>query len=252
MIAPLPIATLRNASGVLAAAKEIDPAVSSIQVFHPTGIVVHTTSEDTRAPIPKELLLLQSLSPGDRWTAENESELLTGQTLRNLQGKPIGGVVVAAANRDFKARSRAMAIYIASAAGIVFLAFSGLALLILRLRLDGAIKGLGKLEGLSREFSDDRTDTERSTAPEAAGQAEPGTVQFGFLSGEIVRLEGLLGRLSKSSGWPGKSSTASTRERPAPRRSIREPSESQAPCWHRCPRPRWRGSSRAISPPGPW
>jgi|GEM_PF-1694601 len=190
----LPISTVRNAGDVLAAAKNIDPAVSSIQVFHPTGIVVHTTLDGGDERIPKDLLLLQSLSPGDRWTAENSGELLTGLTLRNLSGDPIGGVLVSAANQEFKAKSHSMEWRITTATGVVFLIFAALALLILRLRLSGAIRGLEKLELLSEEFGDDRRRQGRS------GTAAPGGEPYGFLSGEIEQLENQLGRAYEKFG----------------------------------------------------
>ena len=182
----LPIATVRNAKEVLSWAKDIDPAVSSIQVFHPTGIVVHATTADDGAPIPKDILLVQSLSSSDRWNAENEGELLAGLTLRNLTGAPIGGILVSAANQDFKAKSEAMATRIALVAVVVFFVFSALALPVLRLRLGGTIRGLGKLERLSEAFSDDQ---QRSGN---AAEAAPAIANYGFLSGEIVRLESQL------------------------------------------------------------
>jgi MFS family permease len=182
----LPIATVRNAKSVLARAKDIDPAVTSIRVFHPTGIVVHATLNGDGTPIPRNVLLVQSLSSGDRWTAENGGELLAGLTLRNLAGEPIGGVLVSAEKRDFEAKSVAMAIRIAFVAAVVFIVFSALALLVLRVRLGGTIRGLGKLEGLSEKLSDDQ----QSAGSAAAG--DPTVANYGFLSGEIVKLESQL------------------------------------------------------------
>ncbi len=180
----LPIATVRNARAVLARAKAIDPAVAAIHVFDLTGIVVHTTTAAAPAPIAKGVLLLQSLSSGERWKAENDGELLAGLTLKIITGAAIGGILVSARNHDFKIKSASMALRIALAAAIIFAVFSALALLVLWLRLAGTMRGLRKLVGLSEAFSDDQQNSGLgdSTAP----------VNYGFLSGEIVRLEGLL------------------------------------------------------------
>ncbi len=182
----LPISTVRNAREILGRAKEIDPAVSDIRVFHQTGIVVHATSDDKGPAIARDILLLQSLSPGDRWDAETDSDLLAGLTLRNSTGDPIGGILVSAANLDFQSKSQAMAEHIALVAGVIFIAFSALALLVLRLRLSGAIRGLGQLDRLSEAFSDDRHGQSN------AGETVPATANYGFMSGEIVRLEAQL------------------------------------------------------------
>ncbi|MEM7223018.1 MAG: MFS transporter [Pseudomonadota bacterium] len=196
----LPISTVRNAENLLASAQAIDSAVSGIKVFHPTGIVVHTTPQEDRDPIPEDVLLLQSLSSGDRWTAENATELLTGVTLRNRANKPIGGILVSASNDRFEIKSHAMAIRIAIAAGITFAVFSILALLILRLRLNGAIRGLGKLERISAKFSSDSPRQNGTPDTGGPGKLDAGAVQFGFLSGEIVRLENLLAQAYENFG----------------------------------------------------
>lgn len=178
----LPISMVRNAGDVLASAKEIDPAVSAIEVFHPTGIVVHSTSFDDRDPIAKEVLLRQSLSSHARWTAEDDTRLLTGLTLRNSAGEPIGGILVSAEKQGFEAEMDAMALRIVGAAAITLGLFSALALAVLRVRLDGAISGLRRLERLSADVN--AAGREVDTAP-----VRPGAGPF---AAEIARLETLL------------------------------------------------------------
>ena len=72
----LPISTVRNAKDILRRADDIDPAVTTIRVFHQTGIVVHATSDEHREPISKDILLVQSLSSSDKWTANEGDQLL--------------------------------------------------------------------------------------------------------------------------------------------------------------------------------
>jgi len=178
----LPISTVRNANEILERAKNIDPAISSIQVFHQSGIVVHDTVAGDSAPVTKDILLVQSLSSDDRWTTENTEKLFVGLTLRDLAGVPIGGILVAASNQDLKATSRSMMIQITFAAVAVFLVFSAFALLFLRLRLNGVIRGLERLEQLSETFSDDNQSEERAAS-------DPTAVNYGFLSDEIAKFE---------------------------------------------------------------
>jgi MFS family permease len=179
----LPIASVRNAKEVLAWAEDADPAVTSIQVFNPTGIIVHSTITDGREPIGKDTLMVQSLSTDDRWDIESSNELQAGLTLRSPTGEEVGGIIVSAANTGFKEKSRSMAIHLTSAATIIFIVFSLLALLMLRIKLGGALQGLEKLEWLSDEYDDDQ----RPVPP--TKDQNPITRNEGFLSGEIVELE---------------------------------------------------------------
>ncbi len=179
----LPIATVRNAKQVLHAAKEIDPSVVSIQVFHPTGIVVHTTAEDNGPPIGKDILLTQSLSTDDRWSATGDGELLAGLTLRNPNGSAIGGILVSSKSSDVEANSAAVVRRIAFTTIGVFVAFSVLALFMLRLRLAGVMRGLAKLQRLSDDFSDERQYHAETPAPSVAD------ARYGFFTDAIVELE---------------------------------------------------------------
>jgi hypothetical protein len=63
-----------------------------------------------------------------------------------------------------------------------FFLFSAIALLVLRVGLAGAIRGMGELARLSGGLGDD---------PQGTGDAA-GIANYGYLSGEVVRLEGLL------------------------------------------------------------
>ncbi len=179
----LPISTMRNAKQVMARDQAIDPAVSSIRVFNPSGIVVHSTDPDKAAPIPREILLHQAESSSDRWNARSETELLAGFSIKDLAGATVGGVLVSASNSDFLEKSAAMKREIVVAAVAILVAFAALGFLVLRLRLDGAIRSMAKLRDLARTFSHD----EREEAGAGAMPLNP--AEYGFLSGEIAKLE---------------------------------------------------------------
>ena len=58
----LPLSMMRNAGDVLANARSLDPNISAIHVFYPTGIVVHST--ETQKPEPfKDKILNAHVSP---------------------------------------------------------------------------------------------------------------------------------------------------------------------------------------------
>ena len=183
----LPISTVRNARDVLARAREIDPDVTAIQVFNPTGIVVHTTHESRGRQLSRQLLQVQSLSKSDRWSAPNDTEMQAGFTIRNAAGEAVGGVLVSASNQDFEARSKAMTLRIAIDSAVVFAIAALISFLILRVKLGGAMRGLAKLHSLSQRFASGGP-TGRPAGPEDP----PGQLRFGFMSAEIVRLETLL------------------------------------------------------------
>jgi MFS family permease/HAMP domain-containing protein len=194
----LPISTVRNGQEVLSQDKKIDPAVSSIRVFDPSGLVVYSTDPDNRDKISRGVLLLQSLSSGNRWNTESETELLAGFSIRNTVGDIVGGVLVSSSNRDFIARSDAMKRQIALMSAAILVVFSGLALLVLRVRLAGAIRGITKLQQLSQKFSVDQV-------PQSPALQNTATKpNYGFLSGEIVKLEQQLNEAFQSFHVAGK------------------------------------------------
>lgn len=185
----LPISTVRNADEVLSRARNIDSAVTAIHVFNPAGIVVHSTDRDTIGPLSRDLLLVQSLSKGNRWSAPTKDEIRAGFTIRNPSGTTVGGVLVVTSNRDFTTKSEAMTVRIVFASVLILGVSSLIAFLVLRLKLSGAIHGLAKLQSLSKRFSSDREAEVR-----ADDTAAPSQSQFGFLSEEIVRLEAQLNK----------------------------------------------------------
>lgn len=182
----LPISTIRNADDVLRGAMDIDSTASGITVFHQTGVVVHATGVATREPVGRDILLAQSLSTSDRWAARRGDELVSGVTLRATSGASIGGILVSADSAGFEARSRDMTYRIAAATTVVFLLFSALTLMVLRLWLGGVIRGLERLERLSDGFSRDPVGLHGTSTVVPAPD-------YGFLSAEIVRLEEQLG-----------------------------------------------------------
>jgi predicted MFS family arabinose efflux permease len=182
----LPISAMRNADQVLTRSREIDPAVTAIQVFNPTGIIVHSIGRDNSAPLSRELLLVQSLAKSNRWNAPTEDELRAGFSIKNRAGTTVGGVLVASSKREFAAKSETMAIRIAIASVLILAVSSVIAFLVLRLRLGGAIRGMEQLHRLSERFASDRIGTDHGV------DAEPSRRNYGFLSSEIVKLEAQL------------------------------------------------------------
>jgi len=188
----LPISTVRNAKAFLARDVALDPAVRSIRVFNPTGILVHNTAANETEPVSKEILKTQALTKGNRWSALSGSELSAGFSIRNANGDIIGGVLVSSSIAGFSVKSQAMKRKIAIASVVILIGFSALALLVLRLRLGGAIRSLVKLQQLFRQYGGDKNDN--------SGRHRTAAIQtqFGFLSDEIFKLESQLAKADQT------------------------------------------------------
>ena len=176
----LPISTMRNAAQIMARDREIDPAVASITVFNPSGIVVHSTDPAASAPVSREILRVQADSKSARWHLHTDIELQAGYSIRNAAGDLVGGVLVSSTTDRFIEKSREMTREIALAAVIILVVSSLLAFLVLRLRLRGAIQFLARLTDLARRYEGDNA----ATAPGTTR-----TQDYGFLTREMANLE---------------------------------------------------------------
>jgi MFS family permease len=183
----LPLSMMRNADNILNRAFEIDSAISQIHVFNPSGIIVHSTTSGIATKVSRDSLLAQSLSGSNMWNSNTEKELQAGYSIKNAAGELVGGVLVVTSAADYNAKSEAMAARILTMAVIILIAFTLLSLLVLRLKLGGAIRGMKKLDILSNKFGrEDEKEIDCSTK----SSTEP---NFGFLSAEIAVLENQLG-----------------------------------------------------------
>ncbi|MDC1287335.1 MFS transporter [Gammaproteobacteria bacterium] len=180
----LPLSTVRNASDILDRAQMLDLAVQDIHVFNPTGIIVHSTAKPEIRKVSDEVLQKFSLSDDDRWQTETELEFGSGITIHDSSGNSVGAIVVVSAKDSFVAKTDTISIRILSVAMILFLALSVLTLVILRLRLNGALRGLGRISALMQILSDGQEKIAEPRSPDR--QTGPA---YGFFSVAIDELQ---------------------------------------------------------------
>lgn len=149
----LPLSAVRNAVDILKRSRELDPEIRDIHVFNPTGIVVRSTAVDGPDRVSKEILLALSLSEGEGWSVETESELNSGFTVTNSAGDTVGAVVVVYPKDRFNQKAQEIARRIELVAMLLFVALSLATLVVVRIRLGGAIQGLTRIKALLRSVS---------------------------------------------------------------------------------------------------
>ena len=179
----LPLSMMRNADTVLKRARDIDPKVTAIRVFNPSGIVIYSTDKDEAKTVSKRVLQAFSLSNTKLWNVETASSFNSGFTINNSRSKAVGAVVVTYPKQNFIEKIDAMAWRIAMASALLLAVCSILAFFVLRVRMAGAIRGLAKLERLFEHFQVTRK-SEKFVSNEASGKLETG-----FLASEIRQLE---------------------------------------------------------------
>ena len=181
----LPLSMMRNAGDVLANARSLDPNISAIHVFYPTGIVVHSTETQKPEPFKDKILNAQRFSNHDRWSVEVESQLLSGVSVRDNKGTLIGGILAVYPKNEYNRTTRNNAKRIIAATLMLWIVFSIVALIILRLRLSGAIKGIRMLEHwLHKADPADIPSIEKAE-------------EFGFFESDMRKLQKKLGEADK-------------------------------------------------------
>jgi len=179
----MPLSMMRNADTVLKRARDIDPAVTAIRVFNPSGIVVYSTDKEEAGAVSKQILQAFSLSNTKLWNVETASSFNSGFTINNSGGGSVGAVVVTYPKQSFIEKTDAMAKRIAMASALLLAVCAILTFFVLRIRMAGAIQGLSKLERLHEHFQD----ASKSNEPVSdESSSQPGT---GFLAREIEQLE---------------------------------------------------------------
>lgn len=188
----LPLSTVRNANNILERARNFDSTIRDIHVFNPTGIIVHSTAKQGIRKLPDEIYRAFTLSDDDRWRSETETEFGSGLTIRDSLGNPVGAIVVISPKAEFLAKTDAISTRILTAAVILFLALSMLALLILHLRLSGALRGISRIRELMQFFGDGQ-----ERAPEKQALEHEAGATYGFFSSAIDELQDKLNKAQR-------------------------------------------------------
>lgn len=145
----LPLATIRNGSGIVARARATDRTIARVDALSPDGEVVFSTGSTLR-PMPQRLLQAMKYSRSSRWSAETSDEILSGFNIVGADGHVNGAVVVAYPQRSLEASSIAFIGGTVKTALLVWAASSLVAFILLRLILAAPGRAVSQIESLSQ------------------------------------------------------------------------------------------------------
>lgn len=159
----LPVSMMRNATELLLRAKETDPLIKAVHLINPSGIVVDSTLAGDVEPMPREIVRALVDSVDGRWTAETDTDLISGYSILDEGGRPVAGVVASYPSIELESRSRAIRQRMGLVSAILLALFSMVSYLALRVRMRGPVSELRRIEK-QLDGSDEQASAEISTA----------------------------------------------------------------------------------------
>jgi predicted MFS family arabinose efflux permease len=159
----LPVSMMRNATELLLRARETDPLIKAVHLINPSGIVVDSTLAGDVEPMPREIVRALADSADGRWTAETDADLISGYSILDEGGSPVGAVVATYPRIELEQRSRAIRQRMGLVSAILLVLFSVVSYLALRVRLRGPISELRRIEK-QLDGSDEQAPDEVSVA----------------------------------------------------------------------------------------
>jgi hypothetical protein len=205
----LPVSMMRNATELLLRARETDPLIKAVHLINPSGIVVDSTLPGDVEPMPREIVRALVDSADGRWTAETDTDLISGYSILDEGGSPVGGVVALYPTIELESRSSAIRQRMGLFSAILLVLFSVVSYVALRVRMRGPISELRRIEK-QLDGSDEKAPAEASAA----------TASFPVLSEMLERAllayRSALSELAKFGSpaldaWPGNDAAASVR-----------------------------------------
>lgn len=141
----LPVADVRNATGLLERAKQTDERIRAIYVFDSAGRTVHAS--EGSPPDISQMTAIRSQLPDQReWHGEVDDGFVAGVNFPGPGGKPAGGIGILYPSSGNTTSIRAMAAELSVAALAIF-CLSGIAAgLLLRLSLGRTIAAFDRVE----------------------------------------------------------------------------------------------------------
>jgi len=162
----LPVADVRNATGLLERAKQTDQRISAIYVFDGAGRTVHAS--DGSPPDTSDMTAIRARANGEReWHGEIDAGFVAGVNFVGPGGIPAGGIGILYPRAGHTTSIRAMAAEL-SVAAVGILCLSGItAGLLLRLSLQQTISAFDRVELEIAAF--ERDSWRETRAPVASG-----------------------------------------------------------------------------------
>lgn len=151
----LPVATVRNAPGLLERIRQIDHAIASIHVFDQDGNILHSTDRQASERIPKAALAAREAAGGLPWSAEAADGFLGGVDIHARDGDSVGGVVIVYPATQNETRVKAMASELMIASIVILLAGAGLSAVLLRIGLRHQVRDFATVDAAISGFERD-------------------------------------------------------------------------------------------------
>ncbi len=165
----LPVASVRNAVGVLERMRQTDDAILAIHVFDPLGRIVHSTEKGAPARIPDQAHAARREAGGASWHVVTTVGLLGGVEILGRENKSVGGIVIVYPTTQNETRVWAMGSELMMAGIAIVLVGAGLSVPILRL---GLRRQFSAFESIERAIMDFERDAWRTAA--SGARLDPG------------------------------------------------------------------------------
>ena len=144
----LPFSMVRNAETILKRGRETDELIIAIHAFNPSGIIVGSTDPDHNGKVPDEVTNAQTIENNGKWSIETAEKIFSGVSVLDDKNQLVGSIVIVYPKDNFNFKSTKLGHFFLSISFGLFCIFSLLALIILRLRLSGAIRGFKRMDQL--------------------------------------------------------------------------------------------------------
>lgn len=142
----LPVSMMRNATQLLLRAKETDPLIKAVYLINPSGIVVDSTLSGDVEPMAREITRAMGDSDTGRWTVETSTDLISGSSILDEAGTPVGGILATYPKFELETQSRAITQRMALVSLALLVLFSTVAYVALRFWMRGPISELRRIE----------------------------------------------------------------------------------------------------------
>ena len=183
----LPFEMVNNAEVILKRSKETDTNIKSLHAFSPSGLIVYSTDPLHKHSVLEEVVHVQVNSDQQDWGTETEKAFYSGSSIYNDSDQLIGGVVIDFPKTVFNAQKKQLANFLIIASSMIFATFTLISLIVLKIRLSKAIRGVKHLEDISQHLSEKETEV-AFTSP----SFDSGKKQFGLLGPIISNLKSRL------------------------------------------------------------
>mgnify|MGYP000100221006 CR=1 FL=1 len=180
----LPVSMIRNGDAIVRRGQAMDDEINAVHTFNPSGIIVHSTQDPRPQSMPDEVLRRMQLAERPTWSAETETEVFSGRNITGSDGNTVASVVVAYPKDRLAAASGAVLENTVRAALLIWIAFSAVAYLLLRVILTTPRRAIARLDAVAKEPIP-KANTPISDGPGSASD----TQRRDIFEEEIARLE---------------------------------------------------------------